>query len=226
MAYSDFDNDGDVDLLSIVLNVPVNEEGWQTVLNRNEWGNQKNWFQVSLEGIEANRDAYGSRVLLYAGEEILLRESSGGSSHCSHSSSRLHFGLDDIPQVDSIQVWWTGGQRLQTVYDLEANQHIRIVEDTTIAPITSSLIPLAKSDKIKVYPNPSSGQLFVEMQDLVYDNTVDIQLVNGLGQVQKRFLNIKNRERMVLDVEMQPAGVYYILIRVEGRTFVKKIILE
>ena len=118
MAYSDYDNDGDLDILTVVLNVPMNESGWQTLLYRNEKGNEKNWLQVKLEGVEVNRDAYGSKIIVHAGNQSFLEEVSGGSSHCSHSSSRIHFGLDTLTTVDSVEVLWTGGNRRQMVYDL------------------------------------------------------------------------------------------------------------
>ncbi len=223
MAYSDFDNDGDVDILSVVLNVPINEEGWQTVLNRNEWGNQNNWFQVSLEGVEANRDGYGSRVLLYANEEILVRELSSGSSHCSNSSSRLHFGLGDAAGIDSLQVWWPGAKRLQTLYDLNINERIHIVEDTTIAPITTSIVNLEHNNSIRVYPNPSSGQLIIDTQNVP---TIELlTILNGLGQVQKQVF-VEATNKLELDISDLNNGLYYLLCSDAKQKWVKKIVVQ
>ena len=132
VSFADYDNDGDLDIVSVVLNIPQNIANPQTKIFKNNLGNEKNWLQVTLEGTEINRDAIGSRLSLHLGNTVLEREVNGGSSHCSFNSSKIHFGLDDVEVVDSLVVTWTGGEKTETVYDIAANQLIHIVEDTTV----------------------------------------------------------------------------------------------
>ncbi|MBK8429329.1 MAG: ASPIC/UnbV domain-containing protein [Lewinellaceae bacterium] len=59
---------------------------------------------------KTNRDAYGTKVLVYAGNRKLLREISGGSSHASQNSSIAHIGLGGLVKVDSVQILWLGAK--------------------------------------------------------------------------------------------------------------------
>lgn len=229
MSYSDFDNDGDIDILSIVLNIPMNDEGWATLLYRNEAGNQNNWVQVTLEGVEANRDAYGSKVIVYSDGKALLQELGGGSSHASHPSSRIHFGLGQATTIDSIQVIWTGGQRTQTYPDATINQVIHIVEDTTIANIPVRTGNLALPSKaVKVYPNPADQQVTLEWNINSVLALQKVELFNTAGQlVLQQSLNTSAaRGKLSLNTASLAPGMYYLLLRTEQGVVSRKLVIE
>ncbi|HLF62401.1 MAG TPA: FG-GAP-like repeat-containing protein [Saprospiraceae bacterium] len=155
MAYSDIDNDGDLDVMSVVLNVPPALGTWETHLYQNTTDDLKNWTQLSLAGVTVNRDAFGSKIYLYAGGQILIREVSGGASHASHHSSRIHFGLDTLSRIDSIRIIWTGNKRVQTIHDPPINQILHITEDTLI----SSTEDISRWYEVIIYPVPASREL-------------------------------------------------------------------
>ena len=235
MAYSDYDNDGDLDVLSVVLNVPINGSGWKTILYRNEKGNEKNWLQVSLEGVDVNRDAYGSKIFVHADGNVLFEEVSGGSSHASHHSSRIHFGLDTISMVDSIEVLWTGGNRRQLLYDIEANKAIEILEDTTLALLNESTmmdtividatIDLTKNNpSMEVAPNPTKDILNVEIKN--NQGAGELLLYNILGQLKKGKTVAKQDRNVILDLGEMEAGVYILTYLSEGVMLTRKILLE
>ncbi len=108
LAYSDIDLDGDLDLCLIIIEGSGDLEA-KVRLYRNNTENDHNWLQVKLTGTTSNRDAIGSTVWLYADDLVLMREISGGSSHCSHSSIIAHFGLGEHETVDSLRIDWIGG---------------------------------------------------------------------------------------------------------------------
>ncbi len=235
MAYSDYDNDGDLDILSVVLNVPQNDTGWKTLLYRNEKGNEKNWLQVSLEGVEVNRDAYGSKIIVHAGSQALLEEVSGGSSHCSHSSSRIHFGLDTLTTVDSLEVLWTGGNRRQIIYDLDVNQVLQIMEDTTLALLndTTSMDTVVlintndltlQKPSMTVFPNPTKDVLNIAFQN---NNENGILLLsNILGQTERRIPVARYEEKIILSMEDIASGVYFVIFETDKERVVQKVVVE
>jgi hypothetical protein len=129
LAFSDFDNDGDLDLFVAV----VSKDEKSTVrsrLYRNEVGRRKNWLKVDLEGIESNRDAYGSVVRAVSQGRSWIRIVGGGSSYLSQNSSLVHFGLGSNASVDSLIVTWPGGKR-EVFTNLGVNQIVHIVEGTS-----------------------------------------------------------------------------------------------
>lgn len=228
MSYSDFDNDGDIDILSVVLNVPINGSGYATLLYRNEEGNQNNWLQVTLEGVEANRDAYGSKVIVYADGKALLQEMSGGASHASHYSSRLHFGLADASMVDSVSVIWTGGRRTQTSYDFMTNQAIHIVEDTTIANVVSVNDLLQQEGQLSLAPNPATESVTISWDFPAGINLQQLQLFNTTGQLVKQYASplLGTEANYQMDVANLPTGVYYLLLRTDQGVLSKKLVIE
>lgn len=85
----------------------------QNFLLLNE-GNDHNWIRVALRGTKNNRDGYGARVKVVAGELVQYREHTSAHGYNSGNDPRLLFGLGDAQQVDYIEVTWPGG-RTQTV---------------------------------------------------------------------------------------------------------------
>lgn len=228
MAYSDFDNDGDVDIVSVVLNVPMNETGYATLLYRNEAGNQNNWLEVKLEGVEANRDAYGSKVIVYADGKALIREVDGGSSHASHPSSRLHFGLGDAAAVDSIKVIWTGGRRTQLVYDDGINQLVNILEDTTIANVIVNTEDLAPNleNALQLAPNPTQDQVTFSWTGAELPTVERIQFYNAAGQLSLEHTTGLRGQQLSVDVSTLPKGLYYVLVRTEAGILTRKLVVQ
>lgn len=154
-VYGDFNMDGLLDILVLTLAVeeaPINLRYYE---NRTE--NPGSYIGFRLSSPVDNRDAYGSRILVYAGGRTFLRELSGGGSHGSQHSSLMHFGLGDIPQVDSVFVQWPGGDS-GWLYSPEINR-IHLLEPDDLI---SSTVNVIRADQLTVYPNPSHGLLNIE----------------------------------------------------------------
>jgi hypothetical protein len=119
-AFGDIDNDGDVD---VVIN---NLDGRLTIL-RNDGGNAGRFLVIDLVGRKGNRDAFGARVKVTAGDLVQVDERRSGGSYLSQNDTRLHFGLGTHTKADTIEVQWPGGGA-DTVKDVDANQFITITE--------------------------------------------------------------------------------------------------
>ncbi len=125
----DIENDGDMDVLFInqnpIKDYPVES---RTKLFRND-STYGNWLKVSLEGVKAESNGIGSRVRIVADGISMIREiDGGGSSHLSHNSKIVHFGVGSTTKIDSIIVTWTGGGS-QILLDQAVNQHIVVKEE-------------------------------------------------------------------------------------------------
>ena len=153
----DFDNDGDQDLLVINQDhYPGYGIGTHpgVVLYRNDYGtNGNHWLEVKLQGDTVNRDAIGAKVYAHFAGRTLIREIDGGSSHCSHNTTIVHFGLGANTELDSLEVIWPGG-KIKTLYDVNVDQRINVQEADSIP----SGIQSSKYDfDISVFPNPFKG---------------------------------------------------------------------
>ncbi len=119
-AFDDLDNSGRIDV--VVLNSRENPN-----ILRNESSNDHHWLQLRLRGVQANRDAVGSRVIVTAGGLVQTAEVHSGRSYQSHYGSRLHFGLGPRDRVDRLEIRWHGGGE-DVFHDLPVNRMLSIVQ--------------------------------------------------------------------------------------------------
>jgi len=153
MAYSDYDDDGDIDFFITVQDRGDNviEDHVHSTLHRNNYNGGNNWIKFKLEGVSVNRDAYGARVYAWLNGKKTTREIYGGSSHASQHSSIIHVGLGASTALDSIRVIWPGGKEQLYDGDLSANQTVYIKEDTPQPPLQFvNFTAVALSDEIKL----------------------------------------------------------------------------
>ena len=110
VATSDYDRDGDLDVLMTVNGGPAK-------LLRNDLAEEDaNWIRLRLAGAAPNLEAVGAEVTVFAGELMQRRYVSTGSSYLSQSEANpVVFGLGGATGVDSVLVRWpTTGQTTRT----------------------------------------------------------------------------------------------------------------
>ena len=119
MAFGDFDNDGDMDVLIMNVNEPP-------TLLRNDAPSPNHWIKIRLEGVKSNRSAIGARVVARYGGKVQAQEVHSQSSYLSANDPRLHFGLGAEVKVD-IEVRWPLGL-VEKYPSLTAGQLVTIRE--------------------------------------------------------------------------------------------------
>ena len=119
-AFSDYDNDGDIDI--VIMN-----SNQKAILLQNEGVSKNNWLRIKLIGTKSNRDGIGSRVKVNTAGVEQIAEVKSGSCYASGSDIRLSFGLGKATIVDSIIVEWQSGI-IQVLPDVNINQTLKIIE--------------------------------------------------------------------------------------------------
>ena len=102
VAFGDFDNDGDVDL------VIVNKNAAPTLL-RNDGGNRRNWLEIRAEGVQSNRSGIGARIAVVAAGKRRVFDVRNNESYLSSNDLRVPIGMADLKQADEIEVRWPNG---------------------------------------------------------------------------------------------------------------------
>lgn len=112
VAVADPDHDGDHDVLIIDLDGPPR-------FLRNDSPKLGHWLGLELVGKYGNRDAYGAKVAIQAGEKTWTREVRATSGLYSSRDPRVLVGLGDASRVDSVVIRWPGG-------NLQVEEHVPI----------------------------------------------------------------------------------------------------
>ncbi len=120
VAFADFSNDGNLDVL-------VANNGDPPLLLHNGGAAGNHFVSFKLVGTRSNRDALGARVKLTAGGVSQIREVMAGGSYLSQSDLRAHFGLGLSLEAARVEVRWPSGAR-QVFLRVPAD-HFYLVEE-------------------------------------------------------------------------------------------------
>ena len=101
LAFGDFDNDGDLDLLLTNTAGPAR-------LFRNDAPKRGSWLEVRALDV-ARRDAHGAEITVIAAGREYVRVANPGFSYLSSNDPRAHFGIAGAGKAESIRVRWPDG---------------------------------------------------------------------------------------------------------------------
>lgn len=118
--YADLDNDGDLDIVTNNINDPA------FVYENLSEGNAS--LKVDLKGKKGNREAIGSKILIYQDGKTQYLEKYPVRGFQSSALTPLHFGLGENTKIDSMTIIWPDNT-FETVATptLDSTMRIRLV---------------------------------------------------------------------------------------------------
>jgi hypothetical protein len=121
-AYSDLDNDGDLDLVVNNINCLafIYENRADTLL-------KNRFLNVKLQAAGGNKFGIGADIYVFANNLSWRRELLTTRGFESSSSPIVHFGLGEIDKIDSVLIRWPDGG-FQTVLNPEVNALLTILK--------------------------------------------------------------------------------------------------
>ena len=133
VAFADYDNDGDLDVLVMNMNEPPS-------LLRNDYDGGNGWLELRLEGRVSNRSAIGATVAVTAGGRRQARPVLSQSSYYSHDDLRLHFGLGSARAAERVEVHWPNGA-VDVLHDVPGGAVRTVREGESPAPAGEATTP-------------------------------------------------------------------------------------
>ena len=133
VAFGDYDNDGDLDLVIANLN------GTPRLL-RCDRRDSNHWLMLRLEGKSGNRDAIGSRISVECGGLTQVWEVKRTVGIYSASDPRAQFGLGSQEVIDHMRVRWPDGT-VQAFDDVATDRHLLLREGGRLEPEPGTPLP-------------------------------------------------------------------------------------
>jgi hypothetical protein len=119
-AYSDLDNDGDLDVVINALNSPA-------VILRNT-SPKKSYLDIELKGEGLNTKGIGAKAFIfYKGNNKQFQQLMPTRGFQSSVDYRLHFGLDTCRNIDSLLVVWPN-QKYQVIKNCKIDNVVTLYE--------------------------------------------------------------------------------------------------
>ncbi len=133
-AYADFDNDGDLDLVTNNLN-------GDAFLYRNnaESIGQNNYIRIKLAGEGMNSAGVGAKIRITTGDRVQFQEACFGRGYQSSVEPIITTGVGDASVVSQVSVLWPDGKE-SVVRDVMVNQLITVSHADAVdsAPVTAA----------------------------------------------------------------------------------------
>ena len=120
MAASDFDRDGDLDLLVNHLDKPL-------AILRSDTNTDGRWIQLEVVGRQCERDGIGARVVVKTKSGKYSQWMTAGDGYFCSDEAVLDFGLGRGAEIEWVEVHWPSGE-LQTFNSPVADRRYLIVQ--------------------------------------------------------------------------------------------------
>ena len=126
----DLNDDGFADLLLTNRTYYSNGQRVNIPQQNHALINQSNdnaWIKIALKGTQSNRNGYGAKVKVVAGDLAQVREHTSAHGYNSTNDPTLLFGLGKAERVDRIEIRWPSGF-VQELRDARVRQTLTITE--------------------------------------------------------------------------------------------------
>lgn len=169
IAYADFDNDGDLDLMMNNLSDTVS-------LYRNN--STKDYLKVKLIGGNKNYNAIGAKVKIYAGGMLQYQENFTSRGYLSATTGLLHFGLGKLKIIDKIEVFWNSGG-VSVLKNIKPNQTLTIRREDGYSDIPEKNLVIRK---LRAIDHKSLNLDYRHKEELFNDFSKQVLLPQKLSQ--------------------------------------------
>jgi len=134
--FADYDNDGKIDMFITVNGQQIEDGKGNTIFDvnqgrgillQNRSKTKNNWIKVRLEGVQSNRDGFGTVVNIRSNNMNQKQSLVSGQGYFSNHAQELYFGLGNSDMVDIVEIKWPSGLK-QIFNDVSPNQTMHILE--------------------------------------------------------------------------------------------------
>ncbi len=214
----DFDNDGDLDVL-------FTEEHWVSPLSHFSFyrcNAQGNYLTVTPVKSNSALNTYGIRLLAWTGGRVIMPPMQDARYSFTR---RFNFGLGDATQVDSLQIFWGGGME-EVYYNLPANQHITLLQESSNGAVEAGEIP-TNFQLGDAFPNPFNPVTTIpfELGETSHIRLAVIDLAGREVALLRDGLAEQGQHQLQFDGSALASGMYLLRLEAGEVCVMKKLLL-
>ncbi len=129
-AYADFDNDGDLDLVTNNINSKAFVYRNSLITAGSKKENENAFLRIKLTGAKGNMHGFGAKIWVYNRGAVHYAEHQTIRGYKSTVENVEHFGLGKVPSgtIDSVRVAWPGGKQ-QVLRNVDVNQILALKQE-------------------------------------------------------------------------------------------------
>src|SRR5690606_9268432 len=117
-AWADFDNDGDIDLVTNNINDPA-------TLYRNNSPDSAAYLKIKVNFTSPNKFGIGTKVIAWHEGKMQLKQLFTSRGFQSSSEPIIHFGFGELQKIDTLLLIWPDNT-FEKKYDVAVNQTLEI----------------------------------------------------------------------------------------------------
>ncbi|HOW39649.1 MAG TPA: VCBS repeat-containing protein [Bacteroidales bacterium] len=123
-AFSDLDNDGDLDLVLNNINdfASVYEN---RIINKDSVNRNNHYLIIQLSGDSFNKGGIGAKISIFCSKDLQYYEHFPIRGFQAMMDPRIHFGLGEKNMIDSLHIRWPDGKE-QELHNLPVNQMLTL----------------------------------------------------------------------------------------------------
>ena len=167
---------------------------------------ENKWYKVVM--------TYDSMVWKIYINDTLKNTVTGPGNPIGICTDSVTIGMDVFDALTGHPYQFSG-----TMDDIRFYNTVLADSDITLYDAPTAVPDLVTNDNIKVYPNPASNKISVQLPDSVVK--YDMQIINQLGQICMTTEIIGGAAD--IDVAALPGGIYIMKLTCNGSSFYKKI---
>lgn len=168
-AFSDLDNDGDLDLVLNNINDPATVYENRTI-QPGSTATGKHFLRVLLSGDSLNRGGVGAKISFFYNGQQQYYEHFPVRGFQSMVDPAIHFGLGDASIIDSLNIWWPDG-KMQNLTDIAVNKTL-IINHNDARIISPDNIAVPESDNLFLTDNIDTKIEFLHSERLFIDYNI------------------------------------------------------
>ena len=220
-VWLDYNNDGRIDLVMVNQN--------KVSLFKNTLKNAVNSVELNLKCTSGNKFAIGARAVVYSGSQTFMREVVCGQDEWVQFPYRLHFGLGEINEIDSVVVTWPVKPQKKDVYkNLLANNIYTLTEGGGVRSIPVGVQYVKKYDLMtNAFPNPFENRSLISYS-LEKSERVILKIFDGLGNEIRTLVDeiqSEGEHQSEFNADGLPQGSYYYKLIVGDRVVGDRLVL-